>query len=82
MSIAYYLGMNESRSVTIDLQKLKEWMRRERWNQTTLARRLKIDQGTMSRYMRGVTNPPYPVIIALCALSGMSESELTRRSAA
>jgi transcriptional regulator with XRE-family HTH domain len=80
--VGYYLGMKQSRSVKLDTDKLKKWMTTHRWNQTTLARRIGIHSATMGRYMRGELLTPYTVIMALGALSGLTESDLIRAEAA
>jgi transcriptional regulator with XRE-family HTH domain len=74
--------MNESRSVVLDLEKVKAWMGRDRWTVGLLAQRLGICKSTMSRYLTGKAMPPYPVVIALSALSGMAEAEIAPPQAA
>jgi transcriptional regulator with XRE-family HTH domain len=74
--------MSESRSVVMDRQKVKAWMDKERWNKSSLARRLDLSPATVGRYLNGKLDAPYTFIVALAAIAGMKEADFTRDQAA
>jgi transcriptional regulator with XRE-family HTH domain len=72
--------MKKGRSVEVivDIDVIAKWMKANRWNKSSLARRFKVDPTTMGRWLSGKQNPPYTFILALSALSGMGEETFLR----